>query len=519
VLTDSRNPTPVPAAPGRDAGSTRGRLGGWRSVDPLVAVVVVVSTAVYLLRGFDGGIPRDSAFYIYAGQLVAEGVPPYVGLFNRVGPFAHLLPGVGVLGARLVGGDDIVGVRVVFMLITVACVAGAYLLSRDLFRSRAVGLASAAAVLCFNTFNFYATSGPREKTFMALCLIAVMWAVAHQRWATAGVMIAVGTLTWQPMFFGAFAGAVLAALLGARGGRWRALLRITVGGAVPALVTVLAYAAIGHFRTFLDSFLLVNARYTTQPDATWSRIWTTLEKGYLWSRWVLLLGLAALLVGAVVMAWRHRRSWTPEAAAVVGAAVMLLVTAYWTMGSYNAWPDSMVFVPFAALGIGIVAALLAHHVPGKAAVAMVAAWSVVATVMAASYSIDSHNDVLDEHRRVVDEMMDILPPDAQLASVQAPLPLVLTQQRNPSKYQIFGLGVRPYLNDVWPGGIRGYGRWLVDHEPAAIVVQEGNIPNWLRAAMKDEYVWVGKRERIVWFVDRDLDDSVRGARDLFRQDR
>ena len=39
------------------------------------------------------------------------------------------------------------------------------------------------------------------------------------------------------------------------------------------------------------------------------------------------------------------------------------------------------------------------------------------------------------------------------------------------------------------------------------------------AAMEDEYAWVGKRNDIVWFVDRDLDDSVRRARDLFRADR
>ena len=494
----------------------RQRAGDRPAVDVLLPLVCVVSAVVYALHGFAGNMPRDSAFYIYGGQLVAEGVPPYVGLFDRTGPIAQLLPGAGVLGARLVGGDDIVGVRLLFMLITVACVAVAYLLGRDLFRSRVAGLAAAAAVLSFNSFNFYATSGPREKTFMALCLLAVLLALVHQRWATIGLLIAIGTLTWQPMFFGAFAGTVVAALLGVRTGKWRALLRVAVGGAVPTAVTVLAFLAVGHFRTFIEAFLLVNARYTSQPDATLQKVWTSLQNGYDWSVWGLLVGLVAALVAGVVAVWSHPRDWTPAAATLVGSAVMLLVTTYWTMGSYNAWPDSMVFVPFGALGLGAVAALVARYLPMPAAIAVVAVWSVVATSMAAHYSITDRNHMLDRHRQVVADMMHILTPDARLVSVHAPLPLVLTDQRNPSRFQIFGQGVKDYVDDIWPGGIRGYGRWVVRQEPTAIVLQAGHSPRWLMAAMEGEYVRVGEAHDITWFVDLDLGDRVEQARKVVR---
>lgn len=494
----------------------RQRVAARPALDVLLPMVCGVSAVVYALHGFAGKMPRDSAFYIYGGQLVAEGEPPYAELFNRAGPIAHLLPGAGVLGARLVGGDDIVGVRLVFMLITVACVAAAYLLGRDLFRSRVVGLAAAAAVLSFNSFNFYATQGPREKTFMALCLLGVLLALVHQRWATTGLLIALGTLTWQPMFFGAFAGTVVAVLLGVRTGKWRALLRVAVGGAVPVAVTVLGFLAVGHLRTFIDDFLLVNARYTRQADATLEGVWTTLQGGYDWSVWGLLVGLVAALVAGVVAAWSHWRDWTPAAATLVGSAVMLLVTTYWTMGSYNAWPDSMVFVPFAAVGVGAVAASVRRYLPTPAAIAVVAVWFVGATSMAAHYSITDRNDELDRHRRLVADMMRVLPPDARLASVQAPLPLVLTDQRNPSRFQIFGLGVQDYIDDTWPGGIRGYGRWLVRQEPTAIVLQSGHSPPWLMAAMKGEYVRVGEALGITWFVDLDLGDRVEQARQVVR---
>jgi hypothetical protein len=220
------------APPRRSGGGRLASLVG--RVDPLLPVVCGVATLVYLLSGFSGGISRDSAFYVYAGQLVADGVPPYVGLFNRAGPLAHVLPGLGVLGARLVGGDDITGARVVFLLLSVAAVAVAYLVGRDLFRRRLVGLATAAAVLSANAFSYFATQGPRDKTVAVLCLLAVLLAVTHQRWATAGVLVAAGTLPWQPVFFGAFATAVVAVLLGAGGARVRSLTRILSGRAVRA---------------------------------------------------------------------------------------------------------------------------------------------------------------------------------------------------------------------------------------------------------------------------------------------
>jgi hypothetical protein len=91
-----------------------------RGADPLTAVVCVVSLAVYLPHGFAGYLSRDLGLYSYGGQLVAEGVPPYVGTLNRAGPLAQLIPGIGAFLARAVGVDDLLGMRVLFLLLTVA---------------------------------------------------------------------------------------------------------------------------------------------------------------------------------------------------------------------------------------------------------------------------------------------------------------------------------------------------------------------------------------------------------------
>ena len=133
------------------------------------------------------------------------------------------------------------------MLVSVACIGVAYLLGRDLFRSRLAGIVSAAALLCFEGFITYShrRAAREDRAWCSSCSCASL-AMVHRRWGATGFFIALATLTWQPVFFAAAAGAAR------RGparpsapGRLRALVRIAVGGLVPTAVTVGAYAAIG----------------------------------------------------------------------------------------------------------------------------------------------------------------------------------------------------------------------------------------------------------------------------------
>ena len=123
----------------------------------------------------------------------------------------------------------------------------------------------------------------------------------HQRWCAAGFFIALATLTWQPVFLAVAAGAAVAALLGQRTGKLRALVGIAVGGIVPTVITVGAYAAIGKLQVFLDDFLLINAEYTQQTSLfdNGSAIWSFMVDAYGWSLWVLLGGMVVQLALAV----------------------------------------------------------------------------------------------------------------------------------------------------------------------------------------------------------------------------
>ena len=115
----------------------------WRTPDPLVFLVGAVAFVTYILHGFHGTLTRDLGLYSYAGQQVADGVPPYMEVLNRAGPLAHVFPAVGVIIARVGGFDDVVTMRVFFMLIAVVCACAVYILGRDVFSSRLAGLVTA----------------------------------------------------------------------------------------------------------------------------------------------------------------------------------------------------------------------------------------------------------------------------------------------------------------------------------------------------------------------------------------
>ncbi|MFC4783301.1 ArnT family glycosyltransferase [Nocardioides sp. MAHUQ-72] len=498
----------------RPALSPRSRL---RGLDPLVPLTAVVALAVYVTHGFDGGLTRDLGVYAYGGQQVAEGVPPYVAIVNRAGPLAHFLPGIGAWVARLVGVDDVLGMRVFFLLIAVACVVVTYLLARDVFRSRATGVVAAAALLSVRGFVIYATYGPREKTPLVLFCALALLAVVHRRWATAGFCIALATLTWQPAFFALGAGAAVAALLQAER-RLGSLVRIAVGGLAPLLAVVAAYAVVGDLKFFIDDFVLVNARYTEQVSLmTEPRIiWEATKEIYGWTTWLLIGGLVAVVLQALASvrsALRH----DPRAAALVGMGVLAIVGALWSLKAYNGWPDCFFVFPVVMVGIGGLAPLLGRLLPRPALVALVAVWAVVSVVITTTYAVTTRNHDLDEQRRDVEAVQRVLP-DARIMSLEAPPALVLAHQRNPTRFQLFGNGLTGYLDDVWPGGREGYARWVARRAPELLAVgTESGHRSWLEGVLQRDFVLVGESPEWDWYVRPEVGpDRVEELRRVLR---
>jgi hypothetical protein len=488
-----------------------------RSADPLIGLVGLVSLVVYVLHGFDRGLSRDLGVYMYGGQRFLAGDPPYVAIVNRAGPLAHMLPGLGIWLGRLVGVSDIRAARVFFMLMAVVCVCLVHVLTRDLTGSRAAGLVAAAAFLGFQEFLELATNGPREKTAMVMFLLAAMLALLHRRWATCGVFIALGTLSWQPVFFAAIVATGVGLLL-APDRRVRAVVRFLIGGAATTAILLVYFALNSALHTFFEGFVLINAQYTHQPNPFSDRtgIWNSLKAGYGGSLWVIGVGMVLLAVTAVASA---RRAWqTRDAPPVTWVALGAgwLAGTLWSLRAFNAAPDLLVLLPFAACGIGGGLMLLLSRVDVRARLAVCTVLALVGTTYATQYSVTTQGHGLKTQIDAVNMTLRLGPHPATMISFQAPEALVIAHRTNPSPYQMFSHDLQRYMDDTYkPGGFQGYLDWVQRYSPTYIVVQTAFRPPWLSRLLHPGYQNVGGQHQFnIWVnksVSRDVRDKMHQA--------
>ena len=478
----------------------------------LPAGLAVVAAVVALLRGFDATLSRDLGLYAYAGVAFADGDPPYVGVFNRAGPLAHVLPAVGVAAARVVGADELLGIRVFFLLLSVASVPVAYWLVRDVFGSRAAGVVAAVTLAAFPAVTALATGGPREKTPMVLLMLLALWALAHRRWFLAGVLVALATLVLQIALSPLLPPAALAAWWLAERGRFRALATVAAGGATAAGVAVGCFVLVGQLPALVDGFLVANARYTTGRGflARPAHVWSRLGDGYGAFVWLLLGGLVVLVVLAVVLMAAPSRRADTRSRFVSACAVGSVVGLVWCGRDFDSWPDTYLLLPFTVLGLGggawALLALLAR-VDRRVAVVATVAWTVLALVLGATYSVAGREDGLELQRRSVAAALSVLP-GAAITSIEAPEALVLAGQRNPTRHQMFSEGTKKYIADTWPGGFRGFTRWLETRPQQLVAVSRRRADRWGRI-LAPRYHWVGGAPGMVWLVDSGVDRAVR----------
>lgn len=487
-----------------------------RRFDGFVLLWFIAALAVYALHGFQSGLSRDSAFYVYAGQEVAAGAAPYVEQMNRAGPLAHLLPGLGVLLAGWLDIGDVYGIRVVYWVISALGTALVYRVGAAAFTSRNAGHVSAAAMLSFLGFAAFATSGPQSKTPIVLFLAWALLLLIQRRWLTAGIVTALATLTWQPVLFAIAPGALLACLFALGGGRERlaALLRYAIGGLLTLLAVSAYFLAMRALPEFLDGFLLANIQYTEQGGIAGDagEAWSLVLEGYRWSSWVLVIGMVLLvLAGLFALIPRHqaRDRWVRQSTLVLLAT--LIGGSLWSYRAFNGWADAFVVLPLAALGFG---ALMGQLSRGWAAVpaTLMTLVCVVASVAATSWSMwDTRSEVILDQELATEAVFSRLPADATAVTSQAPHALALSGVRNISRYQLFTNGMDAYIDANWDGGLEGYAEWIVEQNPTVLTVNGDGMPTWFADVVKPEFDYVGRAPGFFVYVNTSVDADTRAA--------
>jgi hypothetical protein len=479
-----------------------------READPWPVVAALGAAAVYALHGLDGILTRDLGVYAYAGQRVAAGDPPYVGIFNRAGPLAHLLPGLGAFVARIGGSDDLATIRALFLGLAALSVSVSYLLGRDLFGSRLAGAVTAAAMLGWHEFIDMAAYGPREKTAMVLFMLVAFLAAVRRRWLAAGVFVSLATLTLQIAFFVVGATVAVAVLTGPRR-RWLPdMARVTLGGLVPLAIVTLYFAVVGALREFVDGFLLANARYTTsvafldKAEAAWAGI----VNRYGVSTWWFVVGMAAVLL-LPLLSWRSASRGGPSTGILLAFAAGAVAGLWWVLfQDFDSALDLFPLLPLAAVGVAGAVNALARRLPGGAAVAVPAVVAGVAVLSATVYSVGVRDERLDGQRRTVERALAVVP-GATVLSVEAPQVLVLSGSENPVRHQMLSSGLHRYVDATWPGGLPAFKDSIVRDVRPELVALGGKVERRWVQRLDASYDVVGRAKLWVWLARESLGEE------------
>ncbi|QZY28494.1 hypothetical protein [Nocardioides coralli] len=491
------------------------RLG----LDPLVPLWLLAPVVTWIGHGFTNGVTRDVALYIQAGQAVADGEPPYVAVWNRAGPLAHLLPGLGVSLGRWVGAEDVTGARVLYFALAALTPVLVYVTVRTVFGSRLGGSVGAAAMVSFPLWAHFSTSGPDSKQPMVVFMALALMLVVQRRMLLAGVATALATLTWQPVLF-ALALAALVMGLTADGG-WRgrvlALGRFALGGLATLTATVLYFVAAGALSDFLDGFWRANAGYTSQPPLLrhLPAVSAGMQHWFGWTLWLLLGGLVLSVVVALVVLVLRPVAGTPLADARAGAVATGAATVgavAWSFYAFNAAPDSLLVLTVAAVGLGNGAALLAHAVSGwkvpRTALAVgVAGFVLAALVTTALEMVGTAKSTILGGRNQAEKVLSPLP-EASVMTVGVPQPLALTGRRSISPYQLFSPAIQRWIDDTWPGGLTAYVSWVREQEAEVLFTVPGPMPQLFKP-LEPDYVPVGRFHSWRAWLHVDVDKSTR----------
>jgi hypothetical protein len=446
----------------------------------LPLAVFVLAASLYGLNGRHGWLYRDDSIFAYSGQQLANGVPPYVSTFHAKMPLAPLLCGLGVRAARAVGADDLAGVRTTFLIVSAATAVSVYLLAAALFASRSAGIVAALLFVGFWGFGYHAFSGPRPKAPMVLFATLSLFLAARRHFVSASVSGSLAFLTWQPMGLFAAAGVALAGLQAREGARLRAAAAALAGAAVPVLVVLAFFGALGALPALLEDTLVFNLLHLERVAAPGlDRYLVALEAGYPDTKLLLVLGLgltAAMLPWRLSTAgWRVGRVLREDPFAAVLLTFPAVVA--WSALDFQSYPDIYVLLPYASLGCAGALHLGLDGLARRGWLPPAGRWAVlllvgIALVGSAGLRYSSGRQLgLVLQREWSEQLGELAGPSGTVVSLGVPQVLVLLGRTNPNPFVFLCCGMESFVGSKHPEGFDGWLRDLAAERPSVIVVE------------------------------------------------
>ncbi|CAA9459689.1 MAG: hypothetical protein AVDCRST_MAG28-3036 [uncultured Rubrobacteraceae bacterium] len=481
-------------------------------------LVLALAALVYGLYGFDGVLLRDYSIYLYSGQMMAEGIPPYVSVFDHKGPLSPMIAGFGAMLSKVFGGDDVYAVRFVFYATACLTVVAIYLLGKSVFQSQKAGFLAALTFLGFYAYAQAAASGPEPKTpmvlFEALCLMFMV----RKKWFWSGLFGSLAFLVWQPMGAFAFVTFLLAATR-PREERYGAALRAAAGIAVPLVATAAYFLYKGALYDFYNGFILFNfthlARGSTDIAHVLAGAAVNIALPYATMLVPILIGLLTILRLYFKRPFEYR---------FLPLLLTLPAPVIWSLRDFQLADDFYVFLPYAAVGFGAFLDTAARLTSNPRLLSAILGAILLTIALANTWDEVSAGPAQKLTGTTVDlptqragalEIEERFGEDINIASINSPQVLVLLHRQNPNPYLWITAGVDQEIEASYPGGFEGWLQDLEDSDTGAIsFFGEGQslLPSSLltRENYKTLDAWLNPRYRAeqigpFWlFVKKDL---------------
>lgn len=456
----------------------------------------VVAVALFTRFSLDDTLHRDEAIYVYGGQELLDGVPPYESIFDPKTPLATVLCAFGAAFAAGRGAEDVHPIRIVFFVVACLTVVAVYALGLAMWRSPVAAALGAVVLTAFPGFALATLGGPDAKAPGILLGTASMALMVHRHWFWGALAGSIAFLAWQPLGIYAVVAVAAAWATSERERRRAAALAAAACATIPIAAATLAVALAGALPAAIEATITFPLTGIRRDRAPAERIVDVIEAGYGRAAWLLAAGILALAAFAAIAIVRargdQRRLLTDPRGWAMGASLLPLLAL--SLRDFQGYPDAYPFLPYAAVGVaGVAAAALAFaRALGRGALSTAAVIAATATLAGAGWASYSHSRARDT--KLVDQRAEaaaierLLDRGEEVWAMGDPRPLVLTGRRNPSRFIYLGSGVAAWAIQRHFSRFPGFAARLRARDPAIVVVRSWQTPvsrrteRWLLAS-------------------------------------
>jgi hypothetical protein len=383
-----------------------------------------------------------------------------------------------------------------------ACLAAVavYYLVLALWRSPLAGIVAAVTFMSFRGFAIDALTGPDAKTPGILFAVLSMALVVHRRWFWGAFLGSLAFLVWQPLLIYAAVAVVWAIVASEAADRWRSGARALAGAVIPVAATVLYFLLAGALPKFIEAALVfpftgVQRGQETVGDRI-DRIVFVVNRDYGNTRVLFWGGLLLMLaLFAVALARGRSRLMGVVTEPYVGVVIAtFLGIAAFTLSDFQGYPDLYPLLPYAAIGLGGVVALVEGRTSGarlrRAGGAVALAGVAILVGLSWHWYAGEHGGggrPLWAERQDAAKLNRALDPGETLYALGDPTPLVLTGRRNASRFIYLNSGVGAWVIHHTRGGLAGWKAQILSSNPAVVTIADWNtatadkVRPWLRS--------------------------------------